>query len=350
MGKPKINVGIIGYGLSGKVFHAPFLETMDEFELCSVVERNASTALDDYPNVKIVRTYEELLKDNDLDLIVVCTPNTLHFPMVKASLEAGKHVVVEKPFVPTSFEAEELIRISEKSGSKIFVYHNRRWDGDFLTLQKLIKQNKLGELLEYEVHFDRYRPELPEGKWRDEDKPGGGIVYDLGSHLIDQALILFGMPAAVYADIKAQRIDSRVDDYFSIHLYYPHCSAILKAGMMVKEQGPRFIVHGRKGSFIKYGLDPQEAALKLGNAPLGKDWGQDDQDQWGTLSYVEDGKSHSERVQTEPGAYQDFYENVYDVIRHGKEMMVKPQEAANVINIIELAFESSAAREVRRID
>jgi len=350
MDKPEIRTGIIGYGLSGKVFHAPFLEAMEGFNLCSIVERHGSTALDKYPGVYLARDFEELLKDNELDLIVVCTPNTLHYPMVKSCLEAGKHVVVEKPFVPTANEADELIRLAGDADRKIFVYHNRRWDGDFLTIRKLLNQDLLGEVLEYEAHFDRYRPEMPEKAWRDEDKPGGGIVYDLGSHLIDQALFLFGMPNAVFADIKTQRVGGDVDDYFSIQLFYPDKTAILKAGMMVKEQGPRFIIHGRNGSYIKSGLDPQEGALKEGKTPIGEDWGNEEPDNWGKLSYEKKGKSFSESIRTEPGAYQDFYSNVYDVLIKGKEMVVTPQQAGDVIYIIELAFESSAARALRKID
>ena len=191
---------------------------------------------------------------------------------------------------------------------------------------------------------------MPGNAWRDQDKPGGVIVYDLGSHLIDQALVLFGMPRAVFADIKAQRPGSEVDDYFHIHLYYPGKTAILKAGMIVKEQGPRFILHGRKGSYIKFGLDPQEEALKQGASPMIEGWGAENRDSWGILNIFKDGKTIVDKTETLHGAYQDFYKNVYDVIVNGKEMAIQPQQAADVINIIELAFESSAAGEIRRIE
>jgi predicted dehydrogenase len=269
--------------------------------------------------------------------------------MAKECLEAGKHVVIDKPFVTTTEEADTLIRISNETGKEIFVYHNRRWDGDFLTIKAILGEKILGDILEYEVHFDRYRPQVPQGKWREEDKPGGGVVYDLGSHLIDQALVLFGMPQAIGADIREQRSNSRVDDYFNIQLFYPGHTAVLKAGMFVRKEGPRYKIHGRNASFIKHGLDPQEMKLKNGEKPLGDKWGHEDEKTWGELIYEEGGKVINRKVETLPGAYQDFYRNVYDVLVHGRDLKVKPEEAANVISLIELAFESNAAKEIRKI-
>lgn len=322
---------------------------MKGFELSKIVERHGDSSKEVYPHVTILRDFRELIHDDDIDLVIICTPNALHYSMIKASLEAGKHVVVEKPFVPTSVEADELIQLSEDSACQIFVYQNRRWDGDFLTIQKLLDQQVLGDLLEYESHFDRYRPELPANAWRDEDKPGGGIVYDLGSHLIDQALVLFGIPDAVFADIKAQRKESPVDDYFSIQLSYPSHTAILKAGMMVMEPGPRFILHGREGSYVKYGLDTQEAALKNGLIPGTADWGRENEDQWGILHYTREDGADRIKLETRAGSYQRFYENVYDVLVNDTDMIVTPQQARDVIRIIELSFESNAAREIRQI-
>jgi predicted dehydrogenase len=259
-------------------------------------------------------------------------------------------VVIDKPFVTTSKEADTLMRISQETGKKLFVYQNRRWDGDFMTIRTILAGNILGDILEYEAHFDRYRPHVPQGKWREEDRPGGGVVYDLASHLIDQALVLFGMPRAINADIREQRINSKVDDHFIIQLFYPGHTAVLKAGMFVRKSGPRYKIHGRQASYIKYGLDPQEVALKNGIRPLGEKWGHEDEENWGELIYEEDGRLINRKLETVPGAYQDFYRNVYDVLVHGKEMKVKPEEAASIISLIELAFESSAAKEIRKID
>ena len=222
-----INTAIIGFGLSGKVFHAPFIHTHPGFHLSVVVERHEQLSKTIYPYVDILKDYSFLLEDHTIDLVVVATPNVYHFPMVRELLHAGKHVVVEKPFVPTSAEADELISLAKRVEKKIFVYHNRRWDGDFLTIKKLINDGRLGEVKYYEEHFDRYSPEMKAGAWRDEAIPGGGILYDLGSHLIDHCLFLFGMPESIKASIKAERKGSPVDDYFNLELKYPYMSAVL---------------------------------------------------------------------------------------------------------------------------
>jgi predicted dehydrogenase len=346
MSGKKINAAVVGFGLSGRVFHAPFLFTNPRFELKMIVERHTNSSKKIYPDIKIVRDYKELLNDPEIDLIVVGTPNITHFEMVKDCLEAGKQVVVEKPFTATSLEADELIKISEKVNKKIFVYHNRRWDGDFLTIKKLLAENKLGEVLEYEAHFDRFSPEIPEFAWRDEPLPGSGILYDLGSHLIDQATLLFGLPESVFADIRKQRAGSMVDDYFDLHLYYNRLKVILKAGMFVKDPGPRFTINGTKGSFVKYGIDPQEANLKAGMMPEGEEWGKEIPEFWGFLNTEFDGFSHKKMVETEPGNYHGFYDNVYDVLINNGEMNVKPVDARNVIRIIELAFESADKKKI----
>ncbi|MBE9491275.1 MAG: oxidoreductase [Bacteroidetes bacterium] len=336
-----INTGIIGFGLSGKVFHAPFLHTHPGFFLKKIVERHSDESRKIYPYVEIVRDFHDLLNDPGIDLVVVSTPNTLHFPMVNECLLAGKHVVVEKPFTPTSKEAEKLIQLAQSVNRKIFVYQNRRWDGDFLTIKKILKNKLLGDLQEYEAHFDRFKPELSPNAWRDEDKPGGGILFDLGSHLIDQALQLFGKPESIYADIQAQRKGSKKDDYFELNLFYPELKVILKAGMMVKEPGPRFILHGSKGSFIKYGIDPQENKLVEGLMPDTENWGMEKPENRGMLTTELNELYFDGHIETEPGCYQKFYENVYDVFVNNYEIAVKPEEARDVIRIIELAFESS---------
>ncbi len=335
----RINTAIIGFGLSGRVFHAPFVHTHPGFNLKKVVERHNSQSKKIYPYVEVVRDYTDLLKDENIDLIVVATENTLHHRMAKESLLAGKNVIVEKPFTVTTAEAEDLIEVSEKTGKKIFVYQNRRWDGDFLTVKKIINHGLLGDIQYYEAHFDRYKPGLTPGKWRDEKKPGGGILYDLGSHLIDQALQLFGKPENIISDIQSQRDGSIVDDYFRLEMFYPETKVVLTAGMMVKEPGPRFIIHGTAGSFIKYGIDPQEEALASGKMPQGENWGVEDEKNWGFLITESDDEQVDGRIVTEPGNYMGFYENVYDVLINNGVRDVKPDEAKEVIKIIEMAFE-----------
>ncbi len=338
-----INTGLIGFGLSGRVFHAPFIHTHPGFSLSSVVERHHSHSAGIYPYVGVVSDYQKLLEDDTIELVVVATPNTHHFTMVRDGLRAGKHVVVEKPFTPASAEADKLISISEETGKKIFVYQNRRWDGDFLTIRKLLAEGKLGQVKYYEAHFDRYSPDMRPGAWRDEALPGGGILYDLGSHLVDQALCLFGQPTDLSAETRSEREGSPVDDFFRIEMTYPARVVVLTAGMMVKESGPRFIVKGNKGTFIKEGIDPQEAALKAGEMPAGEGWGADKPEFYGKLG---DGRT----VPTEKGNYMAFYDNVYDVLRKNIPVAVSPEQARDVIFIIEKAIESAKNRKPVKIN
>jgi scyllo-inositol 2-dehydrogenase (NADP+) len=344
--KKVINAGIIGFGLSGRVFHAPFLDTNPGFRLKAIVERSGRDAQELYPGATIVKDYHQLLTDPEIELIVIGTPNTLHFTMAKECIEAGKHIVIEKPFTPTSKEADKLINLSKKSGKKIFVFQNRRWDGDFKTIQKVISDGMLGDLLEYEAHFDRFAPVRKRAAWRDDPLPGSGVLYDLGSHLIDQALVLFGKPLSIFADVRAQRETKTVDDSFEVILFYDRIKVTLKAGVFVREAGPRYIIHGRKGSFTKYGIDPQEELLKQGFMPTDPNWGKEEPDNWGILNTDINGQHYLGNLETEPGNYHGFYDNVYDVIIKEAEQAVKPEEARMVIRIIELAFESNKKKAV----
>ncbi len=335
-----IKTGIIGYGLSGKVFHAPFIHEHPGFQLCKIVERNSLNAISDYPYVEIVKDYTDLLNDPSIELVVVATPNIYHYQMVKDALEAGKHVVVEKPFMNTSAEADEIIKLADSKGLHVFVYQNRRWDGDFLTIRKLIDNNILGDIRYFEAHFDRYSPERTRAAWRDEAIPGSGNLFDLGSHLIDQALVLFGKPGSLKADLQAQRKDSLVDDYFELIMNYPGLQVILTAGMLVLESDLRYNIQGSEGGYLKYGIDPQEDQLKEGKKPKGDDWGKEGPGKWGNISFTHADLKFEGQVETEAGNYMAFYNNVYDVIRKGENMAIKTEEARNVIKIIELAFES----------
>jgi scyllo-inositol 2-dehydrogenase (NADP+) len=341
-----VKTAIIGFGLSGRVFHAPFLHTHPGFQIKKILQRHGKSAKEIYPYVDIVDDFESVLNDDEIELVAICTPNTSHFDFAKRSMEVGKHIVIEKPFTNTSREADELIKISKSLNKKIFVYHNRRWDNDFLTIKKVLKNKLLGDLVEYECHFDRFNPVMKQTAWRDIEQAGGGILFDLGSHLIDQAFVLFGKPESVFADIRKQRPGSKVDDCFELILNYPNHKVTLKAGMMVKAPLPRFILHGKQGSFIKHGLDPQEAELKEGKMPEGPDWGVESKINWGKLYISPNGHDVTRIIETIPGCYQEFYKNVFDVLRKDAPQVILPEEARNVIRCIELAFLSHKQKRI----
>jgi predicted dehydrogenase len=339
-----INVGLVGYGLAGRVFHAPVIKSVPGLRLKTVVERHADESSKRYPEINVVRDVSALLKDEGIDLVVITTPNASHFEYARDSLLAGKHVVVEKPFTTTSAEALQLIDLACRQNRIISVHQNRRWDGDFQTVRRLLDQKLLGRLVEYESHFDRFRNYQQPGAWREEEGPGTGILFDLGSHLIDQAQVLFGLPQMITADIRIQRDFARTADNFELILHYENLKVTLKAGMLVREAGPRFILHGTEGSFVKYGLDVQEEALKQGLTPSSPEWGQEPEEQWGTLN-TQVVESHlKERIETMPGRYQAFYENIVEAIKGKAELIVQPEEAMNTIRIIELAIQSSRRR------
>lgn len=347
--KKIIQTAIAGYGLSGRYFHAPFLKAHPGFKVVKVLERHGKSAHENFPKAAITDSFESLTDDPKIELVVIAVPNDQHFPMAKACLQEGKHIVIEKPFTLHTKEADELIRLAEKKKRNIFVFHNRRWDGDFLTIKKLLKSGALGEISEYEAHFDRYRPKLTTRLWREENSKGGGVLYDLGPHLIDQALELFGIPDRLSADIENQRKASKVDDYFRLVLHFKKVKAILTAGMLVKDPGPRYIIHGIIGSFVKYGIDPQEEALRTGFMPGTGDWGHEKPDKWGliTIDYA-DMNIHGS-VETEPGNYMEFYNSVYNAITKKVPFAIQATEARNVIRIIELARESNLKKKVIRV-
>jgi scyllo-inositol 2-dehydrogenase (NADP+) len=336
-----IRVGVVGYGMAAKVMHLPFITTMKEYKLVMVLERHRSDSREKYPGIKLVRDIDEMVADPELDLIVITTPNDTHFPYTEKALSAGKHVVLEKPFTNTSAEARALVDLAKKSKPILSVFHNRRYVADFLTMKKILKEKLLGDVVEYEGHFDRYRPELRPNSWREDNKPGSGILYDLGSHLIDQALYLFGIPKTITADIRLQRPNSRIDDYFDLALDYGSMKAILKSGMLVREPGPRYMIHGTIGSFIKYGEDPQEALLKEGALPNTPHWGEEPEEQWGLLHTVIDGKITREKYPSLAGSFGFYYTNLYKTIALGEPLQEKPEHGFNTIRMIELAFESS---------
>ncbi|MFP4096604.1 MAG: oxidoreductase [Cyclobacteriaceae bacterium] len=340
MSEAKIRVGIVAYGRVAQKYHAPILHALPGFEIVKVLERHQNLAEQHYPFVQTVRNMSELLEDDSLDLIVITTPNQFHFAQAKAALEAGKHVVLEKPFTVSSMEAEMLLQVAESEDRLLSVFHNRRWDGDFKTVRKIIASGALGELVEFESRFDRFINRQRDSYWREQDVPGAGVLYDLGPHLIDQALQLFGKPKRLFADIRKQRPDSQVDDYFDLVLYYDRLKVRLKAGNLVKELQPRFVLHGTQGSFIKFGMDPQNRLPISAEAIARPDWGKESPEKWGKLNTTFQGLAISGSVETLPGTYFSYYEDIYQAIKHGKKPAVTAEDALATIEIIEAAMMS----------
>ena len=336
-----MKTGVVGYGVAAQFMHLPFLITNPDYQLQTILQRHGNEAGEKYPSVKIVRSLDEMLYDESLELVIITTPNDTHFDYAWRALEAGKHVVLEKPFTITSSEAKKLIIQAEKKERILSVYQNRRYVSDFLTIRKLLKEKLLGKPVEFEAHYDRYRPERRHNAWREENTPGSGILYDLGAHLIDQAFCLFGLPRYVTADIRIQRAHARTTDYFELWLDYDFTKIILKAGMLVRESGPRYAIHGISGSFIKYGEDPQEALLRKGILPIAVDWGRESEDIFGLLHTEIDGEIIKEKYPSLAGNYGGFYIDLYNTIRKGEPLKVKPEHGFNVIRMIELATESN---------
>ncbi|MEI8046952.1 MAG: Gfo/Idh/MocA family oxidoreductase [Bacteroidota bacterium] len=341
----RLNVGIVGFGLSGQIFHAPYMDVSLDFNLHAIVT-SGTLAGKKYPKTKIATSIEDVLVDPEIDLLIVCTPNTLHFSHARAALLAGKHVIVEKPFTVNSEEASSLIEIASQTGKHLFPFHNRRWDSDFLTLKYIISQGFLGKVLDFESHFDRFTPEISRAAWRYQQEAGGGTLFDLGIHLIDQAVDLFGKPEGVFCRLFNQRQGSVTDDSFDLKLIYPNLNVTLKAGVFVKEAGPRFEVHGTGGSFVKYGLDSQEANLRKGKKPGSIGFGTEPLKQRGILNSVIQGKEFRGRINSMQGDYMAFFENIYNVIVNGAETIVKPEDALLNIRIIEAARLSDKEQKV----
>ena len=335
-----INVALASYGMSGKVFHAPLLEAHPHLQLHKILERHRSESAERYPEAEIVRQYEDLLTDGSIDLVVVNTPNPYHYDMAKMALEAGKHVVLEKPFTNTTEEAQRLIDLAKKQNRMLTVFQNRRWDSDFRTVQKVLTANVLGTVVEYEAHYDRFRNYVEENTWKEEDGPGSGILYNLGSHMIDQALVLFGMPDTLYAKLSTQRAGGQVPDAYHLILDYSDKQVVLKSSYLVRDLGPRYKILGSQGTFTKYGIDPQEDLLKLGVSPNNSQIGIESEDDWGTLDTELNGLHFRGRIASETGDYTLFYDNLYQVLQGKEDPAVKPEEARDVIRLIELAYES----------
>lgn len=338
-----VNTAILGYGKAAKRFHVPLLKSVSGFKVTSVLQRSNDDALDDFKNITIYRNLKDLLKDDSIDLVIITTPNHLHFDQAFECLSADKHVVVEKPFTISTEQSERLIRVARDRERVLTVFQNRRWDGDYFTLKKIIEEGRVGTILEFESSYNRFRRLKKEEVWRETDIEGGGILYDLSPHLIDQALQLFGLPELVFADIRHQR-NGKADDWFTIDLFYANLKVTLKAGMLVYNPSPRIILRGDRGVFVKYGMDVQEEQLISGMMPNQEGWGYDPESNYGILYTDVDGNIQEETIKTLRGNYADFYNDLRDAIVNKQDPPVEPESAKNVIKIIERAIESNQQR------
>lgn len=339
-----IRVGVIGFGLAGKIFHTAVIAETPGLELACIVQRTGDEAKQAYPGARIARSIEEMLEDKSIHLVVVGTPSYAHYDHGMQCLRAGRNVMIDKPFALTSAEAQALIDEARKRGVLLTAYQNRRYDGSFVTLKRVLASEKLGRVVSYESYFDRFREAPRLNVWRESGGPGGGTLFDLGSHLIDQVTALFGNPKSIFADVRIDRENGAVDDAFDVMLKFEGITARLHATTVAAKPGPIFAVHGTKGSFVKWGLDPQEDALKAGAKFGDPGFGEEPESKWGTL-YIPG--QPEEKVKTAPGDYRGIYENVRDAILGKAKLEVTPEQAWRTTRLIELARKASA--EGRRI-
>src|SRR5580698_2072311 len=346
-----IRVGLVGFGFAGRIFQSSVIEAVEGLELAAIVQRKGKEAHRAFPHAKIVPSVEALLEDTSIQLVVVATPNTTHLPIARQCLLADRDVVIDKPFALNSGEAAELIQLARARHRLLSVYQNRRWDGDFLTVRKLLDTDQLGRLVKFESHYDRYRLAPRLHAWGEDGGPGGGVLFDLGSHLVDQALVLFGVPASVWASVRAEREGARIDDAFDVYLHYPasHASESVPSGLgvwlrascLARDPGARFTLNGTQGTFRKFGIDCQEAHLLAGDMYSSKPWGVEGPEHWGTLTVDEGGEPVSTRVPTEAGDYRGYYVNVRDAIHGNAALEVTPVQAWRTMRVLEMAVESS---------
>ena len=341
MGNSIIKTGICSYGMSGKLFHAPFIEAHPGFELTAIVERHKEESRALYPKSILYKSVEDLLQDSSIELIVVNTPVQTHFQYAKAAILAGKSVIVEKAFTVTVAEARELRDLAAEKNVFLSVYQNRRYDADYLAVKNVLDKNLLGTIKEVEIRYDRYRPGLSGKLHKESDMPGAGVLHDLGPHLIDQALQLFGKPTAVFADLRVLRQQSPSNDYFELLLYYPSLRVRLKSSILALESGYSYILHGTKGSFLQERSDLQEKQLLAGVKPTLNGWLASPEKTDGILHTEIEGKFIREETKSTPGNYMDYYEAVWQSLKKGAANPVTAGQAVSTMKIIEAAFESS---------
>ncbi|WP_165313473.1 oxidoreductase [Vibrio ziniensis] len=339
-----VKTAVIGYGYSAKTFHLPFIKALPELELSAISSSQQVSVEADWPQAQWFGDANDLLDNSDAELVIITAPNDVHYSLAKRALENGKHVIVEKPFVTRVEDGKELIALAEEKGLVLSVFHNRRWDGDLLTVKKLLDEGKLGEVKLFESHFDRYRPEVRQ-RWRELAADGGGILFDLAPHLLDQALMLFGMPEAINAQCRIMRPGSTTNDYFNLILHYPEHLVHLHGNLYSPEPNLRYKILGTLGKYEKYGLDPQEACLKQGVEPNASGWAQEDSSAYGKL-YLE---SESHTITTEHGCYEMFFKGVASAVRLGTENPVHASESLKNIMLIQMAMESSETGQTLKV-
>jgi scyllo-inositol 2-dehydrogenase (NADP+) len=347
-GTDMTDVGLVGFGLAGRAFHAQVIRATPGLRLAAIVQRSGNEAAEKYPDVRVVRSVAELLGISEIRLVVIATPNETHAPIARECLEAGRDVVVDKPFATTLAEARGLVELAGKLGRLITVYQNRRYDGDFQAMRQIVADATLGRIVRFETNYDRFRPELKAGAWRERSVPGAGILFDLAPHLIDHALVLLGLPEAVTADVRVERAAAEVDDAFDVMLHYPGgMRAVLRSTMLAAVARPRFLLHGARGAFLKQTFDTQEINLRNGITFGSVGWKAEPEKDWGVLTIVENGVETRRGVPSAPSDYRDYYANVRDAILGKAELAVSPAHALNVMRVLEMALESS--REKRTI-
>ncbi len=340
-----IEVGLVGFGLAGRSFHAPVIRAVPGLHLAAILQRSGTEAAEKYPNVRIVQSMEELLAIPEIRLVVIATPNETHYQFARQCLETGRDVVVDKPFTTTLEEAVSLVQFAKGAKRLLTVYQNRRYDGDFQTIRQLVAVATLGRIVRFETTYDRFRPQLKPAAWRETARPGSGILFDIAPHLIDHALVLFGLPEAVTADVRTERENAVADDAFDITLHYSNgMRAVLRSSILAAAPRPRFVLLGTQGSFVKQTFDPQEMNLRRGFIPEGKPWGYEPEENWGVLTTPVGESFEQRRIPSATCDYRDYYANVRDAILGLAELAVTPEYALDVMRILELARESSQKR------
>jgi len=346
-----IKVAVVGYGLSATVFHLPFVAHAKQFNLVAISSSQLERVQKNHPRIDVYLDAQQMIEECNADLVIITSPNMSHYPLAKLALESGKHVLVEKPMTTTSDQALALAKLAQRQSLVLSVYHNRRWDGDFLTLAQLVKSGQLGKIKVFNSHFDRFRPTV-RNRWREQPGAGAGILYDLGSHLIDQALCLFGAPDSLTANCSKLRDGATTTDYFQLMLHYANMEVVLQSSPFSADPNIRFQLQGTKGSYIKYGLDPQEDQLGEGLSPEVPAFGVEPPSAYGK-KYIADADGALQQVtklQTMTGCYMDYYNQLASAISNGLTVPVTALEGAKVIKLIELAELSSATKQRVEVD
>lgn len=341
-----VDVGLIGFGLAGRAFHAPVIRAVPGLRLAAILQRSGNEAAEAYPDVRVVRSLEELLAIDSIRLVVIATPNDTHAPLARACMAAGRDVVIDKPFTTTVEEAVSLAKFAKESKRLLTVYQNRRFDGDFGAIRQIVADGELGRIVRFETSYDRYRPNLKTNAWRERAEPGAGILFDIAPHLIDHTLLLFGHPQAVTADVRAERDNAVIDDSFDLMFHYPNnLRAVLRSSILAVTPRPRFVFFGTKASFVKNTFDPQENNLRHGKISSDAvSWGAEPESDWGVLTTPSGDSVTKRSIPSVNCDYRDYYANVRDAMLGKASLIVSPEWSINLMGLLELARESSRAR------